>query len=528
MKIAIAQLNYITGDFSGNYEKIVQAIDTAVNQQADIVLFAEMSVCGPLPDDGLFYSDFIAQSDEIVQRIAQYAKHKLVVIIGCPYLGKENEELFNAAFFLSDGEVKAVFKKVSLMNQDVLNESRYFTAGDKIQVIEFKDKRIGVVIGEDIHSLNFSNTEKPDIICHLTASAFAGNASERAESICGHAKAEQCMIFSCNQVGGQADILFEGGSVSVDTSGKITGRLPYFESGIQVFDTKHKISSGTLTEIPEKIELVYQALVMGIKDYFQKSGLTKAIVGLSGGVDSALVVTLAVRALGAENVLSVLMPSQYSSEHSVSDALKLVENLGSPHKIVPIEEAYRTFEQTLTPHFEGYAPDVTEENIQARIRGLYLMAFSNKMGYILLNPTNKSEVAVGYGTLYGDMNGAIGVIGDLYKTQVYELCRFINREREIIPNHILTKAPSAELRPDQKDSDSLPEYEVLDDILYRYIELGQNPSDIVSAGHDAEEVQRITRLVNRGEFKRWQTPPYLKVSAKSFGRGRRMPLVSKF
>ena len=315
-----------------------------------------------------------------------------------------------------------------------------------------------------------------------------------------------------------------------NASGIITKELEFFESSIQVFDVEEVNSSSAddCFQQREEIALIYDALIVGVRDYFEKSGFQKAIVGLSGGVDSALVVALAAQALGPENIFSVMMPSQYSSEHSISDSMDLVNNLGSPHAIVPIEEAYHVFEKSLAPQFEGWAADVTEENLQARIRGLYLMAFSNKWGHILLNPTNKSEVAIGYGTLYGDMNGAIGVIGDLYKTQVYDLCKYINRNGVIIPVNILTKPPSAELRPDQKDSDSLPDYDILDDILYRFIEKYESQQEIIDAGHNAAVVQRIVRLVQRGEFKSRQTPPYLKVSSKSLGQNRSLPVVAKF
>jgi len=335
-------------------------------------------------------------------------------------------------------------------------------------------------------------------------------------------------------VGAQTELIFDGGSVVMNAKGELITEMPYFESCVRFFElTESNQPLAFDNEIQKEqdknpIKLIHDALVCGIKNYFEKLGFKKAIVGLSGGVDSALVLVLAVRALGKENVLSVLMPSQFSTAHSVEDSLKLVENLGAPHKIIPIKEVFEVYEKILQPHFENKPFDVTEENLQARIRGNYLMALSNKFGYILLNTTNKSEAAVGYGTLYGDMCGGVAVLADVYKTQIYEICKYINRTCEIIPEHILTKAPSAELRPGQKDSDSLPDYNVLDKILYQYIELHQGPDEIEKLEFDAALITRILRMVNRNEFKRHQTPPILRVSSKAFGSGRRLPIVGKY
>jgi NAD+ synthase (glutamine-hydrolysing) len=338
-------------------------------------------------------------------------------------------------------------------------------------------------------------------------------------------------LFYVNQVGAQTEIIFDGGSLVFDKAGDLISEFKYFEEEIQVFDVENVQSSIILTENkdrPTDTQQVYEALILGIKDYFKKSGFSKAILGLSGGIDSALVCTLACLALGAENVMAVLMPSKYSSDHSIKDAEDLVKNLGCKSTIIPIKDITDTFDATLAKEFAGLETNLTEENIQARARGVILMAMSNKFGYILLNTSNKSECAVGYGTLYGDMCGAISVIGDCYKTQVYQLCNYINREREIIPINSIIKPPSAELRPDQKDSDSLPDYDILDKILFEYIELKKSSRDIIESGYDKDLVDRILKMVNKAEFKRYQTPPILRVSPKAFGMGRRMPIVGKY
>lgn len=532
MKIAISQLNYIIGDFEGNYRKITQAIDQAVNQGADLVLFSEFSVCGSPVGDLLLYTDFVQNSMKIVQRIAVYAKDRVAVVVGSPTASDDYKALYNSGIFLNNGQIQNVVHKTSFSKQDYFEENRYFERLKQSIVFEHKGYRIAMTIGDAYaDQLEDLSSESFDIILNLTASSFAmGKTQVRRAQLKSYSATYQAAFFSCNQVGGHGDIIFDGGSLVGNASGVLVDELDFFKSAVRIFDVGevNNYSAGDQIQEDEDIALVHRALVVGIKDYFEKSGFKKAILGLSGGVDSALVVALAAQALGSENVFSVLMPSQYSSDHSVSDALELVGNLGSPHAIVPIEEAYYIFENSLQSHFKGLPADVTEENLQARIRGLYLMAFSNKWGHLLLNSTNKSEAAIGYGTLYGDMNGAIGVIGDLYKTQVYELCRYINRDGEIIPSNILTKAPSAELRPDQKDSDSLPEYDILDDILYRFIEQHECQQEIIDAGHDSAVVQRVVRLVQRGEFKRRQTPPYLKVSSKSLGQIRSLPVVAKF
>ena len=377
--------------------------------------------------------------------------------------------------------------------------------------------------------------QNPDLIINLSASPFSyKQAKERINVVKANAQLYKIPVFYCNHVGAQTEIIFDGGSLVVNSNAQVFDELPYFEETMGCYELDEVIQSSDNNTLKNKeqpkqeMQLIYDALITGVKDYFGKLGFKKAILGLSGGVDSALTLAIAADALGAKNVMSVLMPSQYSSDHSINDSLRLVKTLGSPHKIISIENVFEKYQNILTPHFNNKPQDVTEENLQARIRATYLMALSNKFGYILLNTSNKSEAAVGYGTLYGDMCGGISVIGDLYKTQVYDLCKFINRNKEIIPNHILTKAPSAELRPNQKDSDSLPDYDILDEVLYEYIEKRLGPKEIIANGFDEKLVKRILQLVNRTEYKRYQTPPMIRVSPKAFGMGRRMPIVGKY
>jgi NAD+ synthase (glutamine-hydrolysing) len=329
-------------------------------------------------------------------------------------------------------------------------------------------------------------------------------------------------------VGAQTELIFDGGSMALDSNGNTLLQLPFFEENISYCDTETFTTCPLTIDAGTKTERIYHALVLGIRDYFSKMGFTKAILGLSGGIDSAMVLVLAAEALGKENVLAVLLPSQFSSEHSVTDAMQLVENLGCNYEKIPIEPAFQSVGNSLKPVFLDKPFDVTEENIQARLRAVLLMAISNKLGYILLNTSNKSEAAVGYGTLYGDMCGGLSVLGDVYKTQIYELAQFINRNNEIIPQNTITKPPSAELRPGQKDSDSLPEYSILDEILYGYIEQKLSPDELIRNGYSPETVHRVLKLVNISEYKRYQAPPILRVSPKAFGMGRRMPIVGKY
>jgi NAD+ synthase (glutamine-hydrolysing) len=372
---------------------------------------------------------------------------------------------------------------------------------------------------------------QPDVMINLSASPFSyDHFDERIQTIQANCTRYHLPMVYVNQIGAQTELIFDGGSLVANAKGEVVEQLAFFEEDFKIVDLEklEVREQNSAVEKQNSVALIHDALVLGVKDYFSKLGFKKAILGLSGGIDSALVLYLAVQALGKENVLSVLLPSEFSSNHSVDDSLQLVKNLGSPHEIIPIENAFQSYITTLQPFFKDLPFNVAEENLQARVRGTLLMAMSNKFGYILLNTTNKSEAAVGYGTLYGDMCGGLAVLGDVYKIQVYELANYINRNSEIIPKNIICKAPSAELRPNQKDSDSLPDYDVLDRLLFQYIEKRQGPKDLIAQGFEKPLVDRVLKMVNMNEWKRFQAPPILRISSKAFGMGRRMPIEGKY
>ena len=541
MKIALAQLNYHIGTFESNTKKIVDAIHQAKLKGAEIVLFSELAVCGYPPRDFLEFEDFIQKCENSIDEIKLHTA-EIAVLVGCPSRNPkvEGKDLFNSAYFIADGEVKKIIHKTLLPTYDVFDENRYFEPNNSFEIVEYKGKKIAVTICEDLWNLGNNNPLyticpmdelmkfKPEMILNLSASPFDyEHAEDRKRVLKANAQAYQIPIYYCNQVGAQTEIIFDGGSLVVNSVGEIVEELQYFNEQISIINSS-ELSSLQIDICKLKIEQIHDALILGIRDYFQKMNFKKAILGLSGGVDSALVLYLAAQALGKENVHSLLLPSEYSTSHSISDAENLCKNLGTSFDIIPIKNNYEEFLKTLNPFFKNLEFNVAEENLQARTRGVLLMAFSNKFGYILLNTTNKSEAAVGYGTLYGDMCGGLAVVGDVYKTLVYELCNYINRHSEIIPQNILTKAPSAELRPNQKDSDSLPEYDVLDKLLYQYIEKRQGPKELMAQGFAADLVNRVLKMVNSNEWKRHQSPPILRVSPKAFGVGRRMPIVGKY
>ncbi|MGY4383749.1 NAD+ synthase (glutamine-hydrolyzing) [Pedobacter sp. UYP24] len=544
MKIALAQLNYHIGNFEVNTNKIIDHIKLAKNSGADLVVFAELAVCGYPARDFLEFDEFIELCQASALEIAAHCID-IACIIGLPVKNTQvaGKDLYNAAYFIENGEIKATVKKALLPTYDIFDEYRYFEPGTQFDCINFKGKKIALTICEDLWNINdnplyVSNPmdqlilQQPDLMINIAASPFSySHDDERMVVLSDNARKYNLPLLYVNQVGAQTEIVFDGGSLAFDRAGNLLNEMKYFEEDMRIYEM---MDGDILGHMPiehkplSDIEQIYGALILGIKDYFEKSGFTKAVLGLSGGIDSAIVCALACRALGAENVMAVLMPSKYSSDHSIQDALDLVKNFGCMHEIIPIKEVADTFDKVLEPAFRGLLPNLTEENIQARCRGLILMAMSNKFGYILLNTSNKSECAVGYGTLYGDMCGAIGVIGDVYKTQAFELARFINKDGVMIPENSIIKPPSAELRPDQKDSDSLPEYDVLDKILFQYIELKQSSKTIIAQGFDEALVKRVMKMVNNAEFKRYQTPPILRVSPKAFGMGRRMPIVGKY
>jgi len=546
VKIALAQLNYHIGNFGDNILKIRQSIARAKNEGADLVVFAELAVSGYPPRDFLEFDDFIERCQQAVKVIAADCKG-VAAVIGCPVPNPDikGKNLLNAALFLEDGEIHHSYYKALLPNYDVFDEYRYFEPGRKFDLVEYKGKKIALTVCEDLWDISNDPLYvlnpmdelmkgKPDLVINIAASPFHyDQARIRTDVLLENARKYKLPLFYVNHIGAQTELLFDGGSMVVDHKARVWDELNYFEEDFRVYNLADVMKSSPVFTTKNKIAdnrilLIHDALVMGIRNYFQKLGFKKAILGLSGGIDSAVTLVLAAEALGSENVWAILLPSSFSSDHSVKDAIDLAENLSCRYDTVPISESFDILENTLKPWFKDLPFDVAEENLQARIRGIILMALSNKFGHILLNTSNKSEAAVGYGTLYGDMNGGISVLGDVYKTQVFELARYINRNGEVIPESTILKPPSAELRHDQRDSDSLPEYDILDKILYQYIELRKGPKDLLEQGFDEEMVRRVLWLVNTNEYKRYQTPPILRVSPKAFGMGRRMPIVARY
>ncbi|MBC7744096.1 MAG: NAD+ synthase [Flavobacterium sp.] len=544
MKIALAQLNFHIGNFESNTDKIIGAIKDARQKGVDLIVFAELSVCGYPAADFLEFTEFIELCKQSAEKIAK-ACTGIACIIGLPTVNPkvQGKDLYNSAYFIENGEIRQKIHKALLPNYDVFDEYRYFEPAVDFKCIDFKGQKIALTICEDLWNIN-DNTmylespmdilihENPVLMINIAASPFNYNHDEERILILGdNCRKYDLPLLYVNQVGAQTEIIFDGGSLVFDREGQLLDEMAYFAEEIKVYEFsggKIQHYAPVLHDQQNDIKQIHDALVMGIKDYFFKSGFSKAVLGLSGGIDSALVCALAAKALGAENVMAVLMPSEYSTDHSLKDASDLVNNLGCKHEVIPIKEAAITFERMMKPVFKDLPFNIAEENIQARCRAIVVMAMSNKFGYILLNTSNKSECAVGYGTLYGDMAGAVGVLGDVYKTQCYKLAEYINRDHEIIPINTISKPPSAELRPGQKDSDSLPEYDILDKILYQYIELKKSSESIIAQGFDKEMVRNILKMVNSAEFKRKQTPPILRVSPKAFGSGRRMPIVGKY
>lgn len=552
MRIALAQLNYIPGDIENNGKKIIGAIEHARKSNAQLAVFSEMAVTGYHPLDLLHREEIISSSMNALKEIASHC-HNIAAIVGgpSPNTGVYGKDLHNSAFFIQDGKVKAVINKALLPTYDVFDEARYFEPGNDFQTIECDGVRIAVTICEDVWDeqpcgdkgicryygitpLDELIKDKPSLIINIAANPFAHNRIKVREEIFRKNAVEYKLPFiSVNQTGGYTDLIFDGSSIVIDACGNVTERLGFCTEEVRITEILTTGKPDQAASAPEgypedMIPYIRKALVTGITDFFRKSGQQKAILGMSGGIDSAVVLALATEALGPENVLALMMPSAFSSEHSVTDATEMVGRLKVRHHTVSIEEARLLLESIVNPFFGDKKPDITEENIQARIRSVILMAFANKLGYMLLNTSNKSEAATGYGTLYGDMAGGLSVIGDLYKTEVYRLARNINSEHEIIPVNIIAKPPSAELRQGQLDSDSLPPYDLLDPILYRYIDMERSPSRIISEGFEASLVEKVVQLVRTSEFKRRQSPPVLRVSGKSFGYGRRIPVISRY
>ena len=558
MKIMLAQQNYHIGNFESNTLKIIDAIEEGKKQHADLVVFSELSICGYPPRDFLYFNDFIEKCNDAIEQIKQAASG-IAVLVGGPQRNSviSGKDLFNAAYFIEEQQIKQVIHKTCLPTYDVFDEDRYFEPANEWNIVEFKGKKLAVTICEDIWNLgnnplyrhcpmDMLMSQHPDAMINLSASPFDYTHDEdRKAAVKANVLKYGLPMFYCNGVGSQTEIVFDGTSLVFDKNANLCGRLASFEEDMQTFtlnddgtvhgnilEHSHQLPDEELSPVTFEpsinLEHVYQALVMGIRDYFEKMRFSKAILGSSGGIDSAVTLALACAALGKENVTAVLMPSQFSTAHSVSDAESLSKKLDNPYHIIAIKNVYEAFMQELKPTFRDLPFGIAEENLQSRTRGNLLMALANKFNYILLNTSNKSELATGYGTLYGDMAGGLAVLGDCYKLQIYELAKYINRNEEIIPANILTKPPSAELRPGQKDSDSLPEYSTLDMILYQYIERSKGPDEIKAQGFDAALVDKVLKLVNTNEYKRNQFCPIIRISSKAFGVGRRVPIVAKY
>jgi len=545
MRIALAQINTTVGDFAGNVDRIARFAREGANRGADLVVFSELAITGYPPRDLVEESHFVERSEREVERLAGLVP-EVRILVGYVRHSKasQGKPVADSAALLYGGRRVLTYDKTLLAFYDVFDESRYFEPGQARASFEIQGSQLAVTICEDIWNdkgfwgkqlyvhdpIEDAVHAGADVILNIASSPFDNEKiGLRQRMIQAIARERRLPVVYVNQVGGNDQLVFDGSSMAVDARGEVVARARSFEEDLVLFDTGGAAGSEIRTAPASETEAVYEALKLGTRDYVTKCGFSEALVGLSGGIDSALVATIASDALGPENVRGVGMPGPYSSEGSIRDAEALARNLGIPFSLIPIEGIYEAFRNTLAAPFAGLPEDVTEENIQARIRGNILMSLSNKFGALVLSTGNKSELAVGYCTLYGDMAGGLAVIADVPKTMVYELARFANRERRRIPEASLTKAPSAELRPNQTDQDCLPPYEILDAILRAYIEEHQCAEQITSRlGIDAALVRQIVRLVNRAEYKRQQAAPVLKVTAKAFGIGRRYPIANHY
>ncbi len=545
MKIALAQINPTIGDFCGNAQKILDFTQRAEQGKADLVIFPELCVCGYPPADLLEKPAFVARAGQVVQEIAAKTVNSPTAII-CGYVTPAHhgagKHVMNSAALLRHGHVEFVQSKMLLPFYDVFDEQRYFAPAHKQRLFSLGGEHVALTICEDawndksfwenrlysIDPIEELMRGGGSLVLNISASPYWRDKREtRREMLAAIARRHGKPVLMVNQVGGNDSLVFDGSSLALGRDGQVIAQAASFEEDLIFIDTE-SLTGDMHPETEDEDEAIFQALVLGTRDYVRKCGFSRAIIGLSGGIDSALVAAIAVEALGKENVLGIGMPSPYSSQGSIDDSRRLAENLGIRFEVVPISPLFSEYNQALAPIFTGLQPDTTEENIQSRIRGNLLMALSNKFNSLVLTTGNKSEMSTGYCTLYGDMVGALAVIGDVVKTEVYALCRHLNREREIIPTSILDKAPSAELRPNQKDTDSLPPYNVLDPILEAYVERYETPEHIAAALNvDIELVRRVVKLVERSEYKRQQAAPVLKVTTKAFGMGRRFPIAVK-
>ena len=544
MKIALAQIDPTVGDFTGNLDKVIATARRAAQAGARLTVFSELVLCGYPPADFLEKPSFLARCRAVVNELAEATRElptALLVGVALPAPFESGKPAVNAAILIDKGQILLEQHKRLLPFYDVFDEQRYFAPAKSQQVVALDGLRLGISICEDAwNDKNFWQkrlytvdpmqelmSQHPAIHINLSSSPYwHQKRAVRRQMLSAIARRDQIPVVLVNQVGGNDSLIFDGSSVAFNAQGELVAQAASFAEDLVIVDP---FTAAPIAEPADNdTEASYRALVIGTRDYIRKCGFKKALVGLSGGIDSALVAVVAAEALGPENVIAVGMPSPYSSQGSIDDSRKLAATLGIRFDVIPIGGLFTEFQRALAPQFEGLKADTTEENIQSRTRGCLLMALSNKFSALVLTTGNKSEMAVGYCTLYGDMVGALAVIGDLVKTRVYDVCRWINREQEIIPEAILTKPPSAELRPDQKDTDSLPPYDVLDPIVEAYVERYETPEQIVARyGFPLKLVERFVRLIERNEYKRQQAAPVLKVTSKSFGMGRRFPIAVK-
>lgn len=543
MRVLLAQINPVIGDIKGNTEKIISWIKQARKDNVDLVLFPELCICGYPPEDFLLMPHFLDAIEQSLQLIIQECK-QIAAVVGLPRknLDLKEKSYFNSAAIIECQTLLGFQDKTLLPTYDVFDERRYFEPASSIRLWKISGKKVAITICEDIwqHSdqLKFVDYRRdpidelrsyhPDVLLNLSASPFSmGKIQQRFHAGCKAALSCECPILFCNQVGGNDSLIFDGYSFYADAAGQILRCANGFKEDFLLIDLEEEMDPITIQTDP--LKELYQALILGVQDYFRKSGFDKACIGLSGGIDSALVACIAVEALGSENVFGVAMPSRFSSEGSLKDARQLASKLKISLREISIEEPFQSYLNILTPHFENKPSDTAEENLQARTRGMILMALSNKLGYIVLSTGNKSELAMGYSTLYGDMCGGLAVISDLTKMQVYALSNWINQNEEIIPWNTILKPPSAELRLNQKDSDNLPPYDVIDNVLQGYIEEHKSPEEIMREhGYPSEIVFNLIQRIHRNEYKRKQSPPGLRISEKAFSVGRKFPIVQRF
>ncbi|NKB38895.1 MAG: NAD+ synthase [Gammaproteobacteria bacterium] len=535
MRITIAQSNFCVGDIKNNTKTIVDCIETAKQLGSDLIAFPELAITGYPPEDLLLRRALYNQVDEALLTIKSVS-NDISILIGYPY--QSSQSLYNSCSLIENNEIQASYHKQNLPNYGVFDEKRYFTAGDSARLINVNGIALGLSICEDIWSSGPAKQVADagaKLLININASPFHSSKPAEREKILRQRVEETGLnIIYLNLVGGQDELVFDGGSMIVDEHGEVIFRASQFDEELYTFDIEEKnkeLVFSTSTPGTAKLDYlpaVYSALVLGVKDYVGKNGFKGAVIGLSGGIDSALTLAIASDALGPENVEILIMPSRYTADMSTNDAVEMANKLQVKYSILPIEKPFQAFTELLAPVFEGLPADATEENLQARSRGVLMMALSNKTGKLVLTTGNKSEMSVGYATLYGDMAGGFAPLKDLSKTLTYELSEWRNTQTEIIPRRIIDRPPTAELRADQKDEDSLPPYSILDPILERYIELDQSPEEIVRAGFDKETVYEIVRMVDRNEYKRRQAAPGVRITKRAFGRDRRYPITSRY